>query len=65
MYLRVNGENAAQKAEEIFGKITAIQDVKRCAILTEAMTLSEFREKCDKLAAQGVEILSTIRIGEL
>ena len=65
MYLRVNGENAAQKADEIFGKITAIQDVKRCAILTEAMTLSEFREKCDKLAAQGVEILSTIRIGEL
>ncbi len=65
MYLRVNGENAAQKAEEIFGKITAIQDVKRCAILTDAMTLSEFREKCDKLAAQGVEILSTIRIGEL
>lgn len=65
MYLRVNGENAAQKAEEIFGKITAIQDVKRCAILTDAMTLSEFRDKCDKLAAQGVEILSTIRIGEL
>lgn len=65
MYARVKGEDAAQKAEAIFGKINAIEDGRRVAFTTQAMPYSEFIEKCDKLAADGVKVLSTIRLGDL
>ena len=65
MYLRLNGDKAVKKAEAVFGKVTAIEDDKRGAVITEAMTLADFSEKCAKLSAEGVKILSTIRMGEL
>ncbi len=65
MYLRLNGEDAAAKAEKVFGKIRAIEDGKRGAVITEAMPMSEFNKKCDELTAGGVNILSTIRMGDL
>ena len=65
MYLRLNGEDAAAKAEKVFGKIQAIEDGKRGAVITEAMPMSEFNKKCDELTAGGVNILSTIRMGDL
>lgn len=65
MYLRLNGDNAVKKAEAVFGKVSAIEDDKRGAVITEAMTLAQFSEKCAKLSAEGVKILSTIRMGEL
>ena len=63
--LRLNGEDAAAKAEKVFGKIQAIEDGKRGAVITEAMPMSEFNKKCDELTAGGVNILSTIRMGDL
>ena len=65
MYLRLNGDKAVKKAEAVFGKVVAIEDDKRGAVITEAMTLAQFSEKCAKLSAEGVKILSTIRMGEL
>ena len=65
MYLRLKGKDAVKKAEAVFGKVTAIEDDKRGAVITEAMTLAQFSEKCAKLSAEGVKILSTIRMGEL
>ena len=65
MYLRLNGDNTVKKAEAVFGKVSAIEDDKRGAVITEAMTLAQFSEKCAKLSAEGVKILSTIRMGEL
>ena len=65
MYLRLNGDKAVKKAEAVFGKVVAIEDDKRGAVITEAMTLADFSEKCAALSAEGVKILSTIRMGEL
>ena len=65
MYLRLNGDDAVKKAEAVFGKVKAIEDDMRGAVITEAIPLSEFNEKCNKLAAEDVKILSTIRMGEL
>lgn len=65
MYIRANGEGAAAKAEEIFGKIKTLEDGKRAAFLTEAMPMGEFEDKCKQLTESGVEVLSTIRIGDL
>ncbi len=65
MYLRLKGKDAVKKAEAVFGKVTAIEDDRRGAVITEAMTLAQFSEKCAKLSAEGVKILSTIRMGEL
>ena len=65
MYLRLNGDNAVKKAEAVFGKVSAIEDDKRGAVITEAMPLSEFSEKCAMLSSEDVKILSTIRVGKL
>jgi homoserine dehydrogenase len=65
MYLRLKGADAVSKAEAVFGKVKAIKDSRRGAVITDAMPLNEFNEKCEKLKADGVEILSTIRIGDL
>ncbi len=65
MYVRANGSGAVAKAEKIFGKIKSIEDGKRVAFITESMPLCEFEEKCEKLTGEGIEILSTIRLGDL
>ena len=65
MYLRLKGKDVVQKAEAVFGKVTAIEDDRRGAVITEAMPLSEFSEKCAMLSSEDVKILSTIRLGKL
>lgn len=65
MYLRLKGDRAVAKAEEVFGEIKSIEDGTRGAVITRAMPLFEFEEKCEKLKADNVEILSTIRRGDL
>lgn len=65
MYLRLKGKDVVKKAEAVFGKVTAIEDDRRGAVITEAMPLSEFSEKCAMLSSEDVKILSTIRVGKL
>lgn len=67
IYLRFKGTDAVEKAEALFGKVTAITTggSARGAMLTGIMSYGDFLEKAEKLKAQGVEILSTIRIGDL
>ena len=67
MYARVKGDKAVEKAEKLFGEIQSITTAgsNRAAFTTKAMPYGEFIEKISKLAADGVEILTTIRIGDL
>lgn len=69
MYVRVKGENAVAKAENIFGAVSAIAKedapADETAFVTAEMPYGEFMDKCDTLANEGVEVLSTIRIGDL
>ena len=67
MYVRVKGADAVTKAEALFGDIQHISTPGsiRAAFITGEMTYGAFIEKINKLAADNVEILSTIRIGDL
>ena len=67
MYVRVKGKDAIAKAEGIFGAVQSLSTHggDRAAFTTKAMSYGEFTEKINKLASDGVEILSTIRIGDL
>ncbi|MBR1482170.1 MAG: homoserine dehydrogenase [Ruminococcus sp.] len=67
MYVRARGKDAVAKAEAIFGKVQSISahGGDRAAFTTEEMAYGVFTEKLHKLAADGVEILSAIRIGDL
>ena len=67
MYVRAKGKNVAAKAEALFGSIQSISTPgsHRTAFTTEKMPYGQFIEKINKLAADDVEILSTIRIGDL
>ena len=67
MYVRVKGADAVAKAEALFGDIQHISTPGsiRAAFITGEMTYGAFIEKINKLAADNVEILSTIRIGDL
>ena len=67
MYVRVKGKTAVAKAEGIFGSVQSISahGGDRAAFTTKAMSYGEFTDKINKLASDGVEILSTIRIGDL
>ena len=65
MYVRASGENAAQKAEAVFGDINVTEGDGVNATPTTEMTYRVFEEKCEALKAQGVEILSAIRIGDI
>lgn len=67
MYVRVKGDNAVEKAERLFGDIQSITTAgsHRAAFTTKAMRYGEFVEKINKLSSDGVEILTTIRIGDL
>ena len=66
MYVRAKGKDVAVKAEALFGNIQSINAPgKRTAFMTGKMPYGEFIKKIHKLSADGVEILSTIRIGDL
>ena len=66
MYVRAKGKDVAVKAEALFGSIQSINTPgKRTAFTTGKMPYGEFIKKINKLSADGVEILSTIRIGDL
>ncbi len=67
MYVRVKGKDAVSKAKALFGDIQHISmpGNSRAAFTTGEMTYGAFIEKINKLAADNVEILSTIRIGDL
>lgn len=67
MYVRVKGKDAVSKAQALFGDIQHISmpGNSRAAFTTGEMTYGEFIEKINKLSADNVEVLSTIRIGDL
>lgn len=67
MYVRANGTDVISKAENIFGSVSVIEraDADDTAFVTSEITYGEFNEKIDSLANDGVEVLSTIRIGDL
>ena len=65
MYLRVKGENALEKAASLFGEIESSEEADVCAFTTAKMVYGDFLEKAEALKAEGVEILSTIRVGDL
>ena len=67
MYVRVKGKNAVSKAQALFGDIQHISmpGNSRAAFTTGEMPYGEFIEKINKLSADNVEVLSTIRIGDL
>lgn len=69
MYVRVKGEDAASKAENIFGEISIIAKddapADEIAFVTKEMPYGEFTDKSEALTNEGIEVLSTIRIGDL
>ncbi|MBQ6387692.1 MAG: homoserine dehydrogenase [Ruminococcus sp.] len=67
MYVRVKGADSIAKAEKIFGSVQSISSNggNRVAFTTEELPYGEFTKKLQQLAADGVEICSTIRIGNL
>ena len=65
MYVRVSGDDAAAKAEKVFGEITTVEDNGELALLTAEMTYSDFEAKCKALENAGINVLSGIRIGDI
>lgn len=69
MYVRAKGNDVAAKATEIFGNVSVIERADAAsdetAFVTSEFTYGEFNEKIASLANDGIEILSTIRIGDL
>ncbi len=69
MYVLAKGADADKKAEKIFGEISKIEKdgtpADECAFVTSEMPYGKFNEMVQALANEGVEIVSTIRIGDL
>ena len=69
VYVRIKGENALKKAEKIFGAISVIKrenvPALENAFVTTEMPYGDIMEKTEALRNEGVEVLSTIRIGDL
>ncbi len=63
VYVRVQGADAIKKAEAIFGDITVAEN--GGAFITTEMPYGEILSKVSALRNDGVEVLSTIRIGDL
>ncbi len=67
MYVRANGDIKVAKA--VFGDVEKLQrnnaPENEIAFTTTAMTVKEFNEKLAQLAENGVEVINTIRIGDL
>ena len=69
MYVRANGSNVAEKAEKLFGEVTVINKAdapaNEKAFVVKAMPYNEFAEKIAQLEADGVSVLSSIRVADL
>ncbi len=65
MYLRLSGDDAEAKAQKAFGDITVANGDGEIAVLTGEMAYGEFENKCAALRADGVQVMSTIRIGDI
>mgnify|MGYP003198426552 FL=1 len=69
MYVRANGSNIAEKAEKLFGEVTVINKADapadEKAFVVKAMPYNEFAEKIAQLEADGVSVLSSIRVADL
>ena len=69
MYVRANGSNVAEKAEKLFGEVTVINKADapadEKAFVVKAMPYNEFAEKIAQLEADGVSVLSSIRVADL
>ena len=69
MYVRANGSNVAEKAEKLFGEVTVINKTDapadEKAFVVKAMPYNEFAEKIAQLEADGVSVLSSIRVADL
>lgn len=65
MYVRAAGDDAAAKAEKVFGDITTVTSEGETALLTGEMTYADFESKCHALESDGVKVLSAIRIGDI
>lgn len=69
MYVRAKGSNVAEKAEKLFGEVTVINKTDapadEKAFVVKAMPYNEFAEKIAQLEADGVSVLSSIRVADL
>ena len=65
MFVRVTGDGAKAKAESVFGEVSSVDDGEMLAFLTSEMPYGVFEEKCKALEADGVKVLSAIRIGDV
>lgn len=65
MFMRVTGDAAAEKAEQVFGEIKTVADGDTLALITPEMTYRAFESKCQALEGDGVRVLSSIRVGKL
>lgn len=67
MYVRANG--SIKTAQSVFNKITQLHrenaPENEIAFTTDEMKIKEFNEKIKELKENGVEVLNTIRIGDL
>ena len=67
MYVRAIGDIKVAKA--VFGQVSQLKrknaPESELAFTTEAMKVKEFNEKIAQLKENGVEVINTIRIGDL
>lgn len=67
MYVRAYGD--IKVAKSVFGKVSQLQrknaEENEIAFTTEEMSVKEFNEKLAQLKENGVEVINTIRIGDL
>jgi homoserine dehydrogenase len=65
MFVRLSGDDAAAKAEKVFGEISTVSNGGELGVLTGEMSYREFENKCQALEADGISVLSGIRIGDI
>ena len=65
MFVRLTGDDAVAKAEKVFGEITTVSGGSELGVLTGEMSYREFENKCQALEADGVQVLTGIRIGDI
>ena len=65
MFVRLSGDDVLAKAEKVFGEISTVTVGSELGVLTGEMTYREFESKCQALEADGVSVLSGIRIGDI
>lgn len=65
MFVRLSGDDAVAKAEKVFGEISTVNGGGELGVLTGEMSYREFESKCQALEADGISVLSGIRIGDI